>query len=319
MSHARLPTISVVIPTYNRAETIEQALESVYAQTCTDYEIIVVDDGSTDGTDALLAKHARGNKVRSIYQANAGVSAARNRGVEMAGGRYIAFLDSDDLFVADKLAKQLAVFGAMPDLGFVHANFAKFNDAGEDLGVRDMSHFQGRVYPWILQEWSALMALPSLLVRRDVFFEVGGFDETITWGEDIDLYFRIARRYNLGMVPEVLCKVRVHPGSASASKLGSAESFHRVLEKAIRADQDLPEAFARQAFAKLYTNKSQNLLGEGDGEHMRTARRYAVQALTYQPFELGAWAALGASLLPKGLRKWLAAKLRQQRYPSRKS
>jgi glycosyltransferase involved in cell wall biosynthesis len=310
------PKISVIIPSFNREKYILETLESVYAQSYTDYEVIVVDDGSTDGSKKLLAPLIKERGIRLLEQENAGVSAARNRGVEMAKGALIAFLDSDDIFQPQKLEKQSALLDKNPQLGFVHSNFSKFDDSGQELGLRDMSRFRGNVYPWILQEWSYLMALPTLLMPKKIFDELGGFDENIHWGEDIDLYFRVAKKYEIDMLPEVLCKVRVHPGSASASKIGSAESFHRVLDKAVAAAPALPKSFVRKAYAKLYVNKSQNILVEGNASEIRIARQLARKALGYRPLALGAWIALIGSLLPASFRRGLVSAIRKLRYPS---
>lgn len=311
------PLVSVVIPAFNAKKWIAEAIDSVLAQTFEDYEIVVVDDGSTDATEQALGGLIRAKQIRFFRQQNSGVSAARNRGVDESRGELIAFLDADDLFHPEKLRKQVALFDQQPDLGFVYANFEKFADAGGELGVRDMGQFRGRVYPGILQEWSALMALPTLMVPKQVFQALGGFDESVSWGEDIDLYFRITREYAIDLVPEALCRVRVHPASASASKLGSAESFHRVLEKALQADPSLSADFGRRAFANLYVNKAQNLLGEGAAPEMRAARDYARKALSYGPASLPAWLTLLASWIPQWLRAALAGLVRRLRYPRR--
>ena len=308
------PRISVIIPAYNSAKWINEAINSVLAQSFTDLEIIVVDDGSSDDTEQVLTHWIAARQIRYIKQANMGVSAARNCGVREACGDYIAFLDADDLFAPDKLGKQLALFEKQPNLGFVHAHFSKFDEAGNDLGLRDMSRFSGWVYPQILLEWSAIMALPTLMLPKRVFEEVGGFDESVRWGEDIDLYIRIVRRYPIDLVPEVLCKVRVHADSVSASKLGSAASFQRVLQKALDADDSLSPAFGRRAFSQLYINKAQNLLGEGGSAEMQIARGYAATALRYTSLSPAAWLTALASWIPAGLRRFFVKALRRIRY-----
>lgn len=310
------PIVSVVIPTHNRAHYLFEALESVFAQSFQNLEIIVVDDGSTDGTREQLKPLAAANKLRYQYQQKQGVSAARNLGVELAQGAYIAFLDSDDLFQPPKLEKQLALFESDPELGFVHSNFSKFNDRGEDLGYRNTARYQGWIYPWMLGEWSVLMAPSCMLARREVLLDVGGFDETISLGEDIDLWRRIAMRYRIGVVPEALSKVRVHPGNASKSKQRAAEEFRRVLDKAFLEDSDLTTAFRRRAYAKMHTNVGQNVLGEGNRESMGFVRRQSLRALSFWPLELNALLALLASFLPLGLRTWLVQRIRGLRYPA---
>ncbi len=308
--------ISVVIPTYNRQIYLLEALESVFAQSYPNIEIIVVDDGSDDQTVEVLQPLVKTKRLRLLRQNHVGVSAARNLGVDKAQAKYIAFLDSDDLFLPEKLTKQMLLFESNPHLGFVHSNFSKFDNHGNDLGIRDLTRFRGKVYPWLLQEWSALMALPTILIRKEVYQEVGGLDKSISWGEDIDLYFRVTRYFEIDLIPEVLTRVRVHSGSVSAGKLGSAESFHRVLEKAVSADSNLSKGFINKAFSKMYVNKSQNLLGEGNSSEMQEARRLAFIALSYRPLEIAAWMAWIASILPIAIRRKLASIVRRIRYPA---
>jgi glycosyltransferase involved in cell wall biosynthesis len=310
------PTVSVVIPTRNRAQYIGEAIESVLAQTYSDYEIIVVDDGSTDRTAEFLTPYIKNNGVRYERQDALGVSAARNHGVKLARGRFIAFLDSDDIFLSSKLGKQMALFTRDPELGFVHCNFSKFDDRGSNLGVRDTSRHQGWIYPQTLQEWSVLMAMPCMLVRKDVFENVGGFDEQMSWAEDMDLWRRIARNYRIGTVPEALVKVRVHSASTTFGKVGGAEGFKRYLDKAFADDATLSPTFRRRAYAKMYAKLAQNLLGEGGAAQMRTARGLSLKALANWPLQINAALSILASLLPAGVRRSLVNFSRNRRYPA---
>ncbi len=313
------PLVSVVIPARNRGQYILQALDSVFAQTFTDYEIIVVDDGSTDNTRELLTPLIQKGAVRYERQEAKGVSAARNHGIRLAHAPYIAFLDSDDLFLPTKLEKQLGVFSSEKDLGFVHCSFSKFDDEGRNLGLRDTSRFQGQIYPDMLLEWSVLMAMPCMLMRAEVLKEVGGFDEQMTWAEDLDLWRRIARRYRVGVVPEALVKVRVHATSTSYDKTRGSHGFERYLEKAFAEDSNLSEDFRKRATAKMYAKLAQNLLGEGGADQMKQARQHARRALAARPLQLSALATWLASLLPKSVRLAIASGLRSVRYPAAKA
>lgn len=308
------PEISVVIPTRDRAPFIVEAIESVRAQTYTDYEIIVVDDGSTDSTTELLKSFIENQTIRYERQEPLGVSAARNHGVSIARGRFIAFLDSDDLFLSTKLEKQIALFSNDPDLGFVHCNFSKFDERDRNLGIRDTSSHQGWIYPSILLEWSVLMAMPCMLVRKEVFEQIGGFDEKMTWAEDMDLWRRISRQYRLGSIPEALVKVRVHSTSTTYGKTGGTDGFKRYLDKAFADDPGLGLIFRRRAYAKMYAKLAQNLLGEGGSEQMRLVRQHSLKALASWPIQVSALFTALASLLPVGLRRSLANLLRRSRY-----
>jgi glycosyltransferase involved in cell wall biosynthesis len=307
--------VSVVIPTHNRAPYILQALGSVFAQTLPPDEIVVVDDGSTDETREKLAPFIRDQQIRFISQNSSGVSAARNKGALSARCPLIAFLDSDDLFLPTKLEKQIRFFEKNPHLGFVHCWFSKFNDQGDDLGTRNTSVFSGNVYPSILQEWSVLMAMPCMLVRAEVLKQVGGFDEEMQWAEDLDLWRRIAKNYEIGLVPEPLVRVRVHSASTSFRREKGSSGFQRYLEKAFEEDPKLTWSFKQRAKAKMYAKLGQNLLGNGSLDQMNIVRKYEFQAIQTWPLELNALTSWFASFLPYALRNFIAEGFRRLRYP----
>lgn len=307
-------TVSVVIPTRNRGAYILQALESVFAQTYPDYEIIVVDDGSEDETAEILQPLAKAGKLRYITQPASGVSAARNRGVAEAAGRYIAFLDSDDLFMPSKLEKQVALFERHPQLGFVHCWFSKFDDAGRDLGLRDTSRFDGQIYPAMLQEWDVLMAMPCMLMRKDALQAAGGFDTAMRWGEDLDLWRRMAMRHPVSLVREDLVGVRVHGSNISTQRREAVSHFERYLDKAFADDPALSANFRRQTYARLYTSFARNLLGEGRAQDMRLVRQLCGRALAAWPLAWGGVVPWLASFIPSGARQRLAAWVRRRRY-----
>ena len=187
--------ISVIIPTYNRAEHVTKAIDSVLAQTYTDYEIIVVDDGSTDNTKELLLPYM--DRIRYIYQENAGVSAARNNGIRAASGRWIAFLDSDDIWFPDKLSRQmgsLARTGAKVCFTNVIWNS---KEAGKSL--RDET-YKGKYsddevfyepLELLFHRSSLHNVLSAVVIESRLLARVGCFDERISYGEDIRLFVRL--------------------------------------------------------------------------------------------------------------------------------
>jgi len=166
----------------------------------------------------------------------------------------------------------------------------------------------------MLQEWSVLMAMPCMLMRRDALRAIGGFDESMTWAEDLDLWRRIARRYPVAVVPEPLVRVRVHASSTSFARSGGAQGFERYLEKAFAEDSSLPASFKRHARAKMHEKLGQNLLGEGGPREMKQVRDHSAKALAAWPLQLGAALAWLASYLPLGLRSNFVNWLRRLRY-----
>lgn len=308
------PIVSIIIPTYNRAALVQQAIASVLAQTYTDFECIVVDDGSLDDTKAALQPLIAGARIHYAHQPNAGLSAARNHGLRLARGAYISFLDDDDLYEPRKLARQVEYMKAHPDAMLVHCWFRKFSDQNPDLGLRKTDWFQGWIYPQMLSYWRMLMATPCLMFRRELFDEVGVFDESLRYAEDFDMWRRIARKYPFHLVPESLVRIRQQAVSMSSHKAGSAAHFRAVLEKAFAEDPQLSPRLRAHALAAMYTSVAQNLLGEGGPAEIVAARQHLRSALRLQPLAPAAWLTLLASLLPRGLRGALAAALRRLRF-----
>jgi glycosyltransferase involved in cell wall biosynthesis len=237
MSSGHAPRVSVLIPAYNAERTLAETIESVLAQTYADFEIVVVDDGSTDGTRGLVEVFAAAQppgRVRCITQRNGGVSSSRNTAVENARGELVAWIDADDLWRPDKLAKCVAMFDARPEIGLVHTNVERIDDAGNSLGV---AHRSGRGRSGRIQRELILrnvhVATSSAMVRRGLFARTGGFDLALTriGVEDRDMWIRIAGETAVGYLPDPLTLYRVAPGgfSRNIERMNSGRRY--VIEK----------------------------------------------------------------------------------------
>ena len=190
------PLVSVVIPTYNRAWVIKEAVDSVLAQDYKDFELIIVDDGSTDNTSDVLASY--GEDVRVLFQENKGVSAARNRGVAEASGQLVAFLDSDDLWLPKKLSMQVEFFNKTPD-----ALICQTEEVWIRNGIRVNPKKRHKKPSGMIFEPSLALCLVSpsaVMIRRDVLDREGGFDETLPACEDYDLWLRLSSRYPVYLI-----------------------------------------------------------------------------------------------------------------------
>ncbi len=194
------PCISVVIPTYNRCWILKEAIDSVLAQTYTDYEIIVVNDGSTDDTVNLLKQYD--NNIIVIHQENRGVSAARNLGIASAKGGYVAFLDSDDLWLPDKLACQMAFFQLHPE-----AMICQTDELWIRKGVRVNPKNRHKKPSGMIFEPSLRLCLVSpsaVMIRKDLFDDIGWFNEAFPACEDYDLWLRISLKYPIYLIDNPL-------------------------------------------------------------------------------------------------------------------
>ncbi|MGB9470944.1 MAG: glycosyltransferase family A protein [Candidatus Acidiferrum sp.] len=197
------PKVSVIIPTYERAEKVQRAIESVLGQTVTDFEVIVVDDGSSDGTGNVLAEKF-GDRIRYYAQTNQGVSVTRNRGVQEARGEWVAFLDSDDLWEKDKLESQLdALERITPQCGACYTDTRLFNYPETrtlfQLAEKNYTHkgtigINGEVLRLLVRPGGAGMVvhLSSLLARTELVRKTGGFDPKLLYSQDSEFMFRLA-------------------------------------------------------------------------------------------------------------------------------
>jgi len=215
------PLISAVIPVCNGERFLAEAVESAIRQVPAPFEVIVVDDGSTDGTAGVC--RSLGERVRYVFQENAGPSAARNRGLEMARGDFIAFLDADDLWPAGKLDLQLARFRAEPSLEVVLGFSRPFSEARNGLPGRPID-----------EEPRFMYQLGSGLFRREVFTHAGVFDPELKFSEDVDWFLR-AREAGVPMVvlQEVTVLYRQHGGNMTRGRSTRDLGFIRVLQRSL--------------------------------------------------------------------------------------
>ena len=229
--------VSIIIPAYNGEDYLGEAVDSVLAQTYTDYEIIVVDDGSTDSTSQVVQQY--GNKISYFYQANQGVAASRNLGLNKAKGKYIAFLDQDDLFLPHKLASQVALLDAKPNLGMVNSGWQISDCHG---------NAKAAVEPW---QQIPELSLANLIVWKPVFLgamlfrrswlERGiSFDPNLEQTPDVDLTIRLAALGCLAdWVKQTTVIYRQHAANASRDSVLQAAELDRVLARFF-AQADLP-------------------------------------------------------------------------------
>jgi glycosyltransferase involved in cell wall biosynthesis len=212
------PAISIIIPTYNCESYIAETINSVLNQTFSDFELIVIDDGSTDRTRQIVSSY--GANIQLITQANAGVCKARNRGIREAAGRYLCLMDHDDYWFPDKLSLQMDIMERHPEAGLVYSSFSWwFPDANGAFprveayienpcpeGIDE--DFSGWIYHLLLLDCWVLTS--SALIRAEVFGRCGMFDESLPYSEDWDLWLRIAREYQFIKLKKSLTLYRQH-------------------------------------------------------------------------------------------------------------
>jgi glycosyltransferase involved in cell wall biosynthesis len=261
-----VPRVSVVIPTYNRAALVTQAIDSVLAQTLTAIELIVVDDGSTDPTREALAPYA--GRIRYVRRTNGGAAAARNSGIAAARGELLAFLDSDDLFEPRMLEAALCTFERYPQAGGVCT-------AERDLDARGVPgtrvHSKRSPGPYftpagMLRTDTRVGAGRPAVVRRECVARLGGFDESMRCAIDCEMWIRYAFHVPLVLQPEPLVLRRFHPDNLSDNRLLDAEDWIRILHRLAAAQPDFVRrhgATWRRCLARNTLRRGRELLARG--------------------------------------------------------
>ncbi len=273
------PLVSVVVPVYNGAKYLRQALDSALGQTYPRLQLVIVDDGSTDSSAEIIASY--GPRLCSIRQANAGVACARNAGIRAAAGDLIAFLDQDDWWLPEKVDRQVERFRADPDLGLVHTNILQYSEtAGAFVdGVYDTQpspQLVGHCYDQLLL--GNCVYNSSVMIRKAVLADTGLFDPGIPGNtvQDYDLWLRIARCSPFAYVREPLTALRLHPEQGTWNRRAMLGDELRLLERELAALGGRPSPVLRARLARLL-----DALGVAhlDAEEPRAARPFFARAL----------------------------------------
>jgi glycosyltransferase involved in cell wall biosynthesis len=279
------PQVSVIIPVYNRRAMVREAVDSVLAQTAASFELIVVDDGSTDGTGEDLAQLAvgRGETIRIEHTENRGPAAARNRGVATARAPLVAFLDSDDLWAPEKLERHLEFMRANPCCAISQTNETWIrNERRVNPGMRHRK----RAGDFFVDSLRTCLVSPSaVLMRKQLFDSIGGFDEDMRAAEDYDLWLRIQVEHEIGLLDEPMTTRRAgHPDQLSAST--PAIDRFRILALAKLLGRDSLSQERRLATTEVLIEKCQiYAAGLARRGRIDAARRYesiAEQASRWQ-------------------------------------
>lgn len=246
------PGVSVIIPAYNRKNYLKYAVNSVLNQTYTDFELIIVDDGSTDGTGDMVRSY-NDLRIKYIYQNNQGNHSARNTGIKNAKGKYIALLDSDDMWHAEKLEKQVNILEKHSDIGLVYCGTLLVDENNNLFGKKPLIRHSGYVLDKLLMN-NFLYNGSNPLIRQECIKKAGLFDEHLKRMLDWDFYLRIALYFKFHAIKEYLVLYRVHDESLSAGYKSYETAGHVVLNK-IFSNRDLDKKYFKlkdKAFARRY-------------------------------------------------------------------
>ena len=281
-----MPIISVIIPVYNGEKTIKETIESVLNQTFTDFELIIVNDGSQDSTLAVI-DNIQDSRKKIFSYPNAGVSESRNRGLEQATGEYIAFLDADDLWTPDKLEAQYKALQENPKAGLAYSWSDWIDESGQFLRSGGHITVNGNAYAKLLLR-DFVESGSNPLIRRQALAEVGGFDQSVTPAEDWDMWLRLAARYDFVAVPVPQILYRISPNSASFNIWKMEAGSLRTIERAFAQAPESIQCLKREVLGNRYKYLTFKAL-EGPPERRRglAATRFFWQAVTHDLAWLG--------------------------------
>lgn len=287
-----LPVVSIILPTYNRLAYLREAVASVRTQTVGRWELIVVDDGSTDGTGDWVAGIDDG-RIRLLTMDHCGFpSKLRNRGIAAARAEWIAFIDSDDLWVSDKLERQLHLHRDQPQLRWSCTGFEFIDARGAAMSgarFRPWSGARSLVSALLLNE--ATLALPSVMMASSLLNELHGFDEHFQFVEDYELWFRACRRADCGFVDLPLLKIRRHAGSSSRGRSAEIDAYwlqiYSTFSQTATSAEDRRLCRRQEAFHAVWLARALAARHE-----WAKSRRAFGRALHLRPLDPWAWKCL---------------------------
>lgn len=293
-----VPTVSIVVPSYNVQATIRETLESVFAQTYADFEVIVINDGSTDRTLEVVAEFTD-PRLRVYSYENGGLPVARNRGIDRARGRYLTFLDADDLWTPDKVADQVAALDAHPRAGAVYSWTSFLQSDGQALSPDAPVYHEGNVYAALLQG-NFINSGSNAMLRREAIAAAGYFDADLKSIEDWDYWLRVAKDWEFALVPKHQVLYR-QSATSMAAKVDVMEHYSvLVINRAYAAAPPELQHLKPQTLANTYQYLARMCITHAsDRQKLATAARYLKKAVRTSP------QILGDRKAQKTMAKWL--------------
>ncbi len=288
------PKVSVIIPVYNAESFIEETLESALAQTYKNIEIIVVNDGSTDGSYKKIKPYLP--SIKYISQENKGVSSARNNGIRQSKGELIAFLDSDDVWVPEKLQIQVEYLNENKNTAFVHSNIKYINESSQLISPETdfVPGISGMCFRELFE--GNKIATSTVVIRKDCLERVGYFTENITFAEDYELWLKMAKHFPIGYLDQPLLRYRVHLANATVCNQGNEEYYLlKVILNVLNEYSDARKILGRKlvnerlfelTYAAALNYSRQNNRSESVRHFFRAMRINAVQFFLRYPQDM---------------------------------
>ncbi|HBC34102.1 MAG TPA: glycosyl transferase [Marinobacter adhaerens] len=287
------PLVSIITPTYNRADFIGQAVNSVLAQTYTNFELLIIDDGSTDHSRDMLQPFLTDSRLRYFHQENQGQSVARNLALSEAKGDFVCFLDSDNYWPAEKLEHQIELFRRHPDYDVIYADIIVIDEKGQEITRKNMRRYSGHIARYMIRD--NCVSMNTAMARRRCFDELGVMSGKRRVADDYDLWLRFSARFRFLYVPEFFAYYRVMDDQISSDKTRRFDSNWQIINDFRRK---FPDAMSEQefdsGFAAFHSRKARYLASQGS---RREALVEMLKTLRLRPLHRASWRSLAAVLL----------------------
>lgn len=279
--------ISIITPTYNREKFLSAAIDSVLKQTYKNFELIIVDDGSTDNTQALVASYVEKDpRIKYLQQKNQGQSVARNYALSIASGDFICFLDSDNYWPEEKLEKSIGAFESHPEVDIVYGDCITIDEQGNELHRNNMRRYSGNIAALLLKD--NFVSMNTTMTRRKCFDEMGGMSGKRRVADDYDLWLKFSARFRFMYMPEFLAYYRVMENQISTNKKLRFDTNEKIIFDFLAAYPDLiSKKQKNEGLCAFYCRKARHYAGVDKSE----AYRALSSALKINPFSKNVWRA----------------------------
>jgi glycosyltransferase involved in cell wall biosynthesis len=285
--------ISIITPTFNREKFLPAAIESVLQQTYSNWELIIVDDGSKDNTKTLIDTYSvKDNRIKYYFQENQGQSIARNKALSVASGEFICFLDSDNYWTKDKLEKSIIAFNKYPDADILYGDCITIDEQGHELHRNNMRRHSGKVAHLLLKD--NFVSMNTTMTRKECFLELGGMSGKRRVADDYDLWLRMSSRYNFQYIPEYLAYYRVMENQISSNKKLRFDTNEQIILDFISAyPMSITEKEKQEGLAAFYSRKARHYASENKRESYSAIKK----AFKTSPLSLNVWRSFAKVLI----------------------
>jgi glycosyltransferase involved in cell wall biosynthesis len=293
-SSVRAPVVSVLMAVYNGREYLAESIQSILDQTFTDFEFIIIDDGSKDDSAKIVGDFAcKDPRVHLITQQNIGLTRSLNKGIGLARGRYLARMDGDDIALPQRFEKQVEFLDSHPDHVMVGSQVLLIDPDGDPLCEKAQTQFGHEAIDTALLEKGWPLVHPAVMIRTQSLRDMGGYDERYRTNQDHDLFLRLAERGKVENLPQTLLKYRQHFSSVVfTTALAQSDVLRAILREAwarrgkpMPAELESPTGKKSEPLEQYQEWFNKSLLAG----YRKTARKYAVKIVKKQPFRLGSW------------------------------